>query len=178
MYSLPFGEGEFGPVCVELFIILLLCRGFNIVQDFLTSHVHLLRGPGAYVRPHLHCCKCRRSTDVQDRWTAAVEDWCSVQIGVHDTGSWCSCPCGFLPAYPRGVEWQVPMMQHKPWCVPACSADRQSQISWIYTWRTFGFFDNNRSVFVIWPIPSWTFHSRGNSGQCLSHVFYRRELHS
>lgn len=109
-------------------------------------------------------CKCRRSTDVQDRWAAAVEDWCSVQIGVHDTGSWCSCPCGFLPAYQRGVGWQVPMMQHEPWCVPGCPADGQSQISWIYTWRTFGFSLITAEFLWFDPFPSCTFQSRGNSG--------------
>lgn len=111
------------------------------MQEFLTLHVHPLRGPAAIHVPTLFrlSCKCRRCTDVQDRYTAA-EDWCSVQIGLHDTGSW---PCGFLPAYQRGVGWQLPMMQHEPRWLTACIADRQPQISWIYT---FGVSNGNKSV--------------------------------
>lgn len=108
---------------------------------------------------------------MQDRWTAAVEDWCSVQIGVHDTGSWCSCPCGFLPAYQRGVGWQVPMMQHEPWCVPACPADRQSQISWK---ERLGSLIITGQLLSSDPSPPARSSREGTVDSGLLHVFYRR----
>lgn len=109
--------------------MLLLCSGYNAgipdVACSSTSGTCSIHVPNVFQLS----CKCRRCTDVHGRYTAA-EDWCSVQIGLHDTGSW---PCGFLPAYQRGVGWQLPMMQHEPRWLTACIADRQPQISWIYT---------------------------------------------